>query len=146
VSSFLYLGALLGLKVRFFQSCRFSKDRAPNGCRRPGGRKPAGLRRRTFTGGTHGARSHPSVAAASGEEHHVRYIDESTRRPCFDIWERVLVIRCADPLGRACCSRSTTWVWWGLIADGGALDTVEPTRGSPGAVLDREVLCWSRRN
>ena len=36
-------------------------------------------------GGADGARGHPGVTAASSEEQHVRYIDKSTRRPCFDI-------------------------------------------------------------
>jgi hypothetical protein len=130
VSRFPYLGALLGLNMS-----RFGKDGAPNSRR-----GPAGLRRRTTTGRADGVRGNPSAAAASGEEHHVWYIDESTRRACFDIQEHIVVIECVDPFGGA-CNRSTRWVWWGLSGDGGAVVVVESTRRSPGAVLDRELLC-----
>ena len=141
----LHLGAPLYLTGAYFQPCGFSKDSTPNSRRRPGGRKPAGLRRRTCIGGADGARSYPGAAATRSEEHHVRYINKSTRRPCFDIWEHVVVIRCADSLGGA-RNRSTPCAWWGPFADGNALDTVEPTRGPPGAVLDRELLSSREEN
>ena len=74
-----------------------SRARAYSG---PSGRKPAGFRRRTGTGGVDGARGHANAAAACSEEHHVRYIDESSRRPCIDIREHiVIIIECADRLG-----------------------------------------------
>ena len=131
MSRFPYFGAPLSLNV------------APDSGRGPSGRKPAGFRRRTGTGGADGARCHASAAAACSEEHHVWYIDESTRRPCFDIREHiVIIIECADRLGAgAGCNRSTRWVWCGLPGDGGYLDGFESTRGSPRAVLDRELPC-----
>jgi hypothetical protein len=139
VSHLPYFGQLSGLTLRIFQPCRFRKGSAPNRRRGPGFRKPARLRRRTRTGRTDGPRRHPSAAATSCEEHPVRYIGESTRRPCFDIREYIPITQWVDPLGDT-CNRSFRRTRWGLSTDvGSAVDNGEPTRGSPGAVLDREL-------
>jgi hypothetical protein len=52
-----------------------------------------------------------------------------------------IIIGCADCLGGGgyACNRCALWVWWGLAGDGGALDSVESTRGSPGVVLERRT-------
>ena len=144
-SSSVYLNAVRS-EIAYFQPCRFRKDSTPNRRRRPGSRKPARLRRRTCTGGADGARRHPSAAGTSGEEYHVWYINESTRRPRFDIRKYYSITQCANPLGGT-CDRSFRWAQWGSFADtgAGAVDDVESTRGSPGAVLDRVLYRKSRR-
>ena len=117
--------------------CRFSKDGAAYRRRRAGIRKPARLRRRTRVGGTDGACGNAGAAAASGEEHSVRYIDQSAGRPRFYFWERILVIdsECADCPGGGFCAR---YIWRCPSTDGDVVDIVEPARRSSGAVLDRE--------
>ena len=62
-----------------------------------------------------------------GEEHPVRHVDESARRPRFDIREHVVVAQRADSGGGDACDAFE----------------LEPTGGSLGAVLDREVLLCS---